>query len=1140
MGIPAGITAKFNPTKISTGTQSTLTLAVSNTVVTGKYPVTVTATSGKVKKQVVLELNVVMPPSFNLSTSPGSLSVRQGGTSTVTVNLIRTDGFGDVVALTLEGTPAGVKAAFSPALVTAEASTLTLEVANDAMPGTYTVTVRGRGGGLDKTAQLTLTIEGFSLNLTPASVLLKQGTSLPIIVSVTRDGGFIEPVELAIEGIPVGVTAVFGLNPIPADTSATALTVGATCAPGTYTFRVRATGGGISKTVDSTIVVFTRESVEIAFPRKALEILPEWERIEQVRDWIVYAFLAAREVPPDRIAVALHNQPPLRNPALSEVHTWQYGIGRWVWIDDDPKDGSIGDLYAFLPKGEDQRLLGGLADEFRRMTGQIPTFVHHIEYTLDESAGTATFVLSQTLDGKQLFVEEGPFGYYERDIRTRTDLVEFLKRVDGLVYAELRDNVLRLGGRDLLSWRPMVDVEDVAALYQAYLKANDVGFSLDPESADVSEDIVLLTIRLGLPKKEAAFVALFLELPEEVPIPSVSSSEWEEARISLLNKQLLPLHRVMKKLLAEGTADARKVYDEIASLLGRYMSQCARYDGDIKGTKVGMTLFYCDLLMKLWFWDFENSTPRDIGMIPVLEFPISPAHWGGIWEFPEGRRWLGANPSRIGKNPTSLLFSPTITRIFAAVNDPNKPGEEVEPSKLPERMRITNQWWEAHWPEIMNYEPQYFRLNQLMKLSTLMAWLRFDVKRMQALAFLEQEPVVRTHDFEQWLNANRGRLTFKAWLPFVGHSDKGTECLSLICSETRPAFGSQAAFLSGGITLTGKKELARSLDTVDFIKRVGEITRLGRGKVIGPGTEATYTWNTPFAVAITPGADASFRTPALVLPRIQKIEDSWQRMESAYKYSSIWRLETSQLLDTHVSLERAVEGPIRIEATGSALVAERLAQALSGRLKIPEYVQEIYYKPTTRNLFIKTIHGWFQAVAKSLPENILQGGSPVTSYISAVQYLADPPSVEEKWAVNLEDIKDRVSAWEKGKAGSLVFSVGEFYYVATKAGPTAYYTFSADSKLAQALTKKDVLWPTSPQDVEWWWGFEQFVGHLFSKLPKPIKWDIQGTKVILYTPDGTQPVMDVPMEIENNMDKWLKVKPIETGLEIESLEKRHA
>ncbi|MCX7750182.1 MAG: hypothetical protein N2320_01235 [Candidatus Bipolaricaulota bacterium] len=258
-GAPSGVTYKFDPAKTDKkGTETTLTLTVADTVATQKYTLKVVAQSGNKKKERTLELTVQVKPDFTLAATPTSLTVRQGASGTVTVNITRNATFTGAVALTLEGAPAGVTGTFSPASVTGASSTLTLSVAPTAAAGTYSLTIRGKGDGIDKTVAVRLTVEplpDFSMSLSPAAVTLKPGGTATVAVNLTRVGGFADAVELSVEGLPVGVTPAFEPSTVTANTSTLTLTSVPTVATGSYQVVVRGIGGGKNKTAILTLTI---------------------------------------------------------------------------------------------------------------------------------------------------------------------------------------------------------------------------------------------------------------------------------------------------------------------------------------------------------------------------------------------------------------------------------------------------------------------------------------------------------------------------------------------------------------------------------------------------------------------------------------------------------------------------------------------------------------------------------------------------------------------------------------------------------------------------------------------------------------------------------------------------------------------
>ncbi len=258
-GAPTGVTAKFDPVKTSkTGTETALTLTVGDTVPTQKYTLKVVAQSGNKKKEQTLELTVQVKPDFAMAANPTALTVKQGASGTATINLTRNATFTTAVALTLEGAPAGVTGTLNPASATAATSTLTLNVGATAAPGVHTLTVRGKGDGLDKTATIRLTVEAvpdFSFILQPTVVEVKRGESANVTVNLNRVGGFADAVQFEAEGLPAGVTAAFDPNPAPAAATTLKITSAATAATGTYPIRVRGTAGAISKVVTINITI---------------------------------------------------------------------------------------------------------------------------------------------------------------------------------------------------------------------------------------------------------------------------------------------------------------------------------------------------------------------------------------------------------------------------------------------------------------------------------------------------------------------------------------------------------------------------------------------------------------------------------------------------------------------------------------------------------------------------------------------------------------------------------------------------------------------------------------------------------------------------------------------------------------------
>ena len=94
---------------------------------------------------------------------------------------------------------------------------------------------------------------GFSIAAAPSSQTVVQGGSADFSVTVTRTGGFADPVTLSASGVPGGTTATFAPN--PADSSTLTLATSSTTPAGTYPVTISGTAGGVTRSATVTLVV---------------------------------------------------------------------------------------------------------------------------------------------------------------------------------------------------------------------------------------------------------------------------------------------------------------------------------------------------------------------------------------------------------------------------------------------------------------------------------------------------------------------------------------------------------------------------------------------------------------------------------------------------------------------------------------------------------------------------------------------------------------------------------------------------------------------------------------------------------------------------------------------------------------------
>jgi hypothetical protein len=174
LNLPTGVTASFAPANPQTGSTSVLTLTVAPGAPTGVFTnlqVQGVGSTGTVTTPLSLTITAGTPAgNFTLSTTPPtSVSLVQGASAQVTVNINRTGGNTSSIDLTTTGTlPAGMTLAL-PSPTTTNSSTLTITTTVATPVGSYPIVIHGNTAGLgEQLANLTInvTAPGGSGNVT--------------------------------------------------------------------------------------------------------------------------------------------------------------------------------------------------------------------------------------------------------------------------------------------------------------------------------------------------------------------------------------------------------------------------------------------------------------------------------------------------------------------------------------------------------------------------------------------------------------------------------------------------------------------------------------------------------------------------------------------------------------------------------------------------------------------------------------------------------------------------------------------------------------------------------------------------------------------------------------------------------------
>ena len=266
--VPNGIQPSMNPVQTS-GNSATLSITVASTVTLGSYSLTIRGSTGAagMDRSTTLNLTVTSAPTappptpppptpepgdndYTLSVSPATVSTAPGTTigSTVTVTWIK--GIFDVDLTFLSATP-GVTGTIGIRFQNVAYQTITIDVAANVPEGTYAVSVQGSGGGLTRTAAMTVVVtsqSSFSFALAQSSITVAQnrGKGVAIVINRMNVPG---AVPFSVENAPTGILTQISPNPVTGTSAGLSVNVLPSVPVGTYALTVRAKPAGLPEQV---------------------------------------------------------------------------------------------------------------------------------------------------------------------------------------------------------------------------------------------------------------------------------------------------------------------------------------------------------------------------------------------------------------------------------------------------------------------------------------------------------------------------------------------------------------------------------------------------------------------------------------------------------------------------------------------------------------------------------------------------------------------------------------------------------------------------------------------------------------------------------------------------------------------------
>jgi hypothetical protein len=506
------------------------------------------------------------------------------------------------------------------------------------------------------------------------------------------------------------------------------------------------------------------------------------EADEQLRDWARTGLASHLQLDAARLRDALYDTVPVRDLGFTDLSRQSTGPGRALF------DGR-GVLHVLVGRGDphESRTIGLLIDQYRSDAGADPQQVQVHHYQISPGAQTIELTPEKPAPTSEV---QSAHGFITMRIDETAGLTDFLAKTRHLSWLEVRGSEIWAGG---WNWPDVpaapLDIEDVSVIQRGYLQATSAarpGFSLDPGPPETKDDIL------------AVLPDLRPELADRFITRDWKGSTFGSAEhLATVIDGALFLDNPQPATLAQAglPGDRTQLWTIHKLLAGRPAYSQARYDGLLEGTKLGMTLFYTDYVAKSWVHGVGTGVPARAvgGFIPNPDAVIPQSHCIGAQgsQNESGRLWFGQNDSGFAFDGDRVSMAAQATRLFAR-SDGEK-GTEVEQSFGFGRAK---RWWDQHYQAVADYEPQYQRLDQIMRWSGALEWLTS--KTPVTLSQLDDAAIRSDLKFQDWY-AQHSELRERSPIEFVRPPSAQQEAVLARPSEVYKDCGLLA--ISGGVSL---------------------------------------------------------------------------------------------------------------------------------------------------------------------------------------------------------------------------------------------------------------------------------------------------------------------------------------------------
>ena len=261
------------------GNSDSISIAASSSMEPGTYTLTFKASSASPRLEKTISTSLVVmeasEASLTLKSLPDTLELEPGETKSIVVRVERLLFNGDI-SISVSGLPAGVSVAPLSLAANETTGVLSFQAEDDVEVTSSQLTVSAKGGTLEDTVSLTLSIletNGFLKRFeSPASVYLLDGSSSALPVTIERSASFSEAV-LVEATVPEGITAS-SLVLAPNETSGVLTLVAAsnmTFTDELITLRASAGDNGLTRTVSLSSIATEERATNLEIPWDLVE-----------------------------------------------------------------------------------------------------------------------------------------------------------------------------------------------------------------------------------------------------------------------------------------------------------------------------------------------------------------------------------------------------------------------------------------------------------------------------------------------------------------------------------------------------------------------------------------------------------------------------------------------------------------------------------------------------------------------------------------------------------------------------------------------------------------------------------------------------------------------------------------------------